>query len=183
LGNGGAGAQRFDAAAFSAAAARAVIVNADVAAFRGAPGASVVDATVENNSRSDAGAEGGVEDVAKSDACAPDGFSESGGVGVVVDFCAHVEDSLHFVSETKIMPARQVGRIQHDSTNGIERTGSANANSGERVAGLRLRGEYGVNRGFQGGKTRGGVFASGHGHARLVENCALRIDQASGDFR
>src|SRR5882762_11401259 len=134
LGNGGAGAQRFDAAAFSAAAARAVIVNADVAAFRGAPGAAVVDATVENNSRSDSGAEGGVEDVAKSDACAPDGFCESGGVGVVVDFCAHVEDSLHFVSETKIMPARQVRWIQDHSTHRVKRTGSANPDSGECVA-------------------------------------------------
>jgi len=80
------------------------------------------------------------------------------------------------------MPARQVGRIQDHSTNRIERTGSANANSGERVAGLRLRGEYGVNRGFQGGKTRGGIFAGGHGHAGLVQNFALRIDQAGGDF-
>src|SRR5882762_5780108 len=170
LGNGGAGAQRFYAAALSAAAARAVIVNADVAAFRGAPGASVVDATVENNSRSDSGAEGGVEDVAKSDACAPDGFCESGGVGVVVDSCAHVEDSLHFVSETKIMPARQVGRIQDDSAKWIEWTGSANADSGERVAGLRLRGEHRVDRGLQGGETGGGIFAGGHGHAGLVEN-------------
>src|SRR6267378_2662158 len=170
MGDGRTGAERFYAAALSAAAARAVIVNADVAAFRGAPGATVVDAAVENNSRSDAGAEGGVEDVAKSDACAPDGFSESGGVGVVVDFCAHVEDPLHFGSERKIMPARQVGRIQHDSTNGIERAGSANADSGERVARLRLCGEYGVNRGFQGGETGGGIFAGGHGNASLVQN-------------
>jgi len=153
-----------------------------VAAFRGASGATVVDAAVENNSRSDAGAEGGVEDVAKSDACAPDGFGESGGVGVVVDFRSHVEDSLHFGGERKIVPARQVGRIQHDSTNGIEWTGSANPDSGERVAGLRLRGEHRVDRGLQGGETRGGIFAGGHGHASLIQNFALRIDQAGGDF-
>jgi len=153
-----------------------------VAALCGAASPSVIDAPVENNSGADTGAERGIEDIAKSDACAPDGFGESGGVGVVVDFRSHVEDSLHFGGERKIVPARQVGRIQHDSTNGIERTGSANADSGERVAGLRLRGEYGVNRGFQGGETRGGVFVGGHGHAGLVQNFALRIDQAGGNF-
>ena len=68
------GGIHLDAAALATAATGAVVVDADVPAFGSAAGAAVIDVPAKNNSRADAGAERGVENVAKSDACAPDCF-------------------------------------------------------------------------------------------------------------
>ena len=54
--DGCAGRQGFDAAAFAAAANRAVIVDGYVAAFGGAACAAVIDVALEDNSGSDTGA-------------------------------------------------------------------------------------------------------------------------------
>src|SRR6202030_3415038 len=123
--------QCFDAAALAAAAALPVVVDADVPAFGGASGAPVINALVENNARADAGAERGVEHVAKSDARAPEGFGEGRGVRVIIDFGAHVKDAPHFRGQRKIPPARHVWRIQHHAGARIERSWRANSNSGE----------------------------------------------------
>src|SRR5215471_9493282 len=96
LGNCRTGTQRFNTAALAAAAARTAIVDAEVSAFGGASGASVIDALIEDNSGADAGAERGVEHILKADACAPDGFGESGGVRVIIDANAEPKGALDF---------------------------------------------------------------------------------------
>jgi hypothetical protein len=88
-----------------------------------------IDAPVENNSSADAGAERCVKDVAKSHACAPDRFRQRRGVRVIVNLRANLKKALHFRGERKIPPAWQIGRIQHNAANRIERTWRANSDS------------------------------------------------------
>lgn len=95
-GDGGAGAQGFDAAALSAAADWAVVVDGDVTTFGGAACAAVIDLAIENDAGSDAGAQRGVENVAIADACAPDGFGQGGGVAVVIHARGEAENAMDF---------------------------------------------------------------------------------------
>ncbi len=113
---------------------------------------------------------------------APQIASAIGGVGVVIDFCANVEGALHFRGERKAPPTRQIGRIQNDSANRIERAWRADADSGERVARLRLRCKNGMDRSLQRGETNSGSFTGGHWHTRLEQDCSLGVDESGSDF-
>jgi hypothetical protein len=69
--DGGARRENLDAAALAARAKRTVGVDAHVAAFGGGPRAAVINAAVEDDSRADTGADGGVKNVAKAASRAP----------------------------------------------------------------------------------------------------------------
>jgi hypothetical protein len=56
-----------------------------MATFHRCAGATVINATVENNAGTDAGSHRGIEDLAISPASPRPGFSKSCGVGVIVD--------------------------------------------------------------------------------------------------
>lgn len=58
--------QRLDAAQLAASTARAVIVDCVVTAFRGGAGAAMINAAIENNPGSNAGTDGGAENIAKA---------------------------------------------------------------------------------------------------------------------
>ena len=82
-GDGWACCVDFDAAAFAAAAVRAVEIDGYVAAFAGRAGAAVVDAAIEDQACADAGAERDVENVFVACAGAPGGFGQRGGIAVI----------------------------------------------------------------------------------------------------
>src|SRR5262249_49944304 len=63
--------QRFDAARLSATTTRTAVVDSHVAAFCRGAGASVVDASIENDTGTDSRADGGVENIVVPATCAP----------------------------------------------------------------------------------------------------------------
>ena len=74
LGDGRAGRKSLDAARLAAPAERAAIIYADVATFSRRASASVIDAAVEHNPRSNARSQDGKENVAITAPRAPQGF-------------------------------------------------------------------------------------------------------------
>src|ERR1700683_2718768 len=84
-GNCRAGSQGFDATQFAAFTAWPAIVDSDVTALGCGSCAAVIDAAVEYNAGADAGADRCAENVAITAPGAPDGFSQSRGVAVVID--------------------------------------------------------------------------------------------------
>src|SRR5512133_252325 len=63
--------QRFDAAALAASAQRTVVINADMASFRGSTGAAMMNPAVEDDSAADARANRHVENETVSACCSP----------------------------------------------------------------------------------------------------------------
>src|SRR5260370_2428850 len=91
--------ERFDASAFSAAAARAVVVDADVPAFGSAARAPMINVAVANNSSAHARAQRGVEHVAKANACAPDRFPHCPRVRVIIGLRANATSAFPFLAQ------------------------------------------------------------------------------------
>ena len=123
-----AGNVNLDAAALAAGAKRAAVVDADVTAFGGGAGAAVVDMAVEDQTGSNAGADGGVENLGVAFSRAPQNFREGRGVGIIFNFYRQAVTARNFGGQRIIAPARNVGRIDDDAGVGIERAGSANTN-------------------------------------------------------
>src|SRR5262249_25073682 len=126
--------KNFDAAALATWAQRTVGIDAHVAALRSRSGPSMINVAVENDSGSDAGSDGGVKYVVVSASRSPLGFRERGGISVVVDFhCSAWIDAAERVAQGKIVPARQIWRIDDHAGNWIQRTRSANADCARRI--------------------------------------------------
>src|SRR5260370_3038340 len=89
------GAEHFDAPALSASASRSAIIDRDMAAFRRASGAAVVDSLVKHDSSSYACAQRGVKDATVTRPSAPDGFGKRRGVSVVVHARRNPKNTLH----------------------------------------------------------------------------------------
>src|SRR5260370_31771243 len=99
------GAEHFDAPALSASAPRSAIIDRDVAAFRRASGAAVVDSLVIHQSSSYACAQRGVKDAAVTGPSAPDGFGKRRGVSVVVHARRNPKNTLDLSGEREVLPA------------------------------------------------------------------------------
>src|SRR4029077_3269749 len=143
----------------------------------------VVDAPVEYDSGPDARAERGIKHVAKTYASAPDCFSESRGIRVIVNFRANVEGTLHLRGQGKIAPAGQIRRIQHYSANWIERSWRADTASRHPRPRGRMLLEHGVDCAFHRRESRRRIFPRRHGRACLEQDCASCVDEAGSNFR
>src|SRR5207248_8759282 len=113
------GCQGFDTAGLSASAARAAVVDGHVAAFCGGASASMIDASIKNNTGPDARAERGVEDIAVAATRAPQCFGKRGGIGIVIDLYRYAINLGDLRSKMKVAPAGKIRRIDHDAGNRI----------------------------------------------------------------
>src|SRR5215469_11254924 len=75
---GGTGCKYFDAASLTTGATRATVVDADVTTLARRPRPPMIDGTIEHNSRSDPGPDGGVENIPEPVRGAPESFGQSG---------------------------------------------------------------------------------------------------------
>ena len=155
------------------AAARAAIVDGDVAALRRRSGAAVIDAAIEHNPGADPSADRGAENVSITSARTPQGFCQCRGIAVIVDSNRQTISFRYSVGQREIAPARQVRRINHDAGPRIERARSADPDAGDSSPGFRVAGRRAdrVDRGSHSSQT-GGCICCRHRHSSLVSDFA-----------
>src|SRR5215472_207339 len=102
-------------------------INSQVTAFGCCAAPSVVDAAVQNDSRADSRADGGVKDVAITASGTPLGFRQRCRVGVVIYLCGDSADATDLLGQRKIAPAGHIRRVNNHPGAGIQRTWRADA--------------------------------------------------------
>src|SRR5579859_8279688 len=109
----------------------------------------MINSAFEDDARSNAGSNRGIEDIAEAASRAPPGFRQGGGVGVIIDFHRHAIFGRDSLGQRKISPARQVGRIQDNPSFWIEGTRGANPDALNGIARLRKQGINGARYSLQ----------------------------------
>src|SRR5260370_1629059 len=137
--------QCFDAAAFPAIAKRTVSIGSEMPSFRGGTRSSMINASVKNDSCTDAGANAGIKDVSVATSRTPLGFRQSSGIGVVIDFDRNAIKTAHLLGQRVVMPDREIRRIYDDAGIRIQRPGRAYAD-GAKTSWRRRVGEKTANR-------------------------------------
>src|SRR5215469_824203 len=107
------------------------MVNAEVSTFARGTRSAVIDLVVEDNAGANPGANGGIEDVSISLAGSPAALGQRGGIGIVINFYRDPVSFGNLLSERKITPTRNIGRIDHDSRFWIQGTRRTNANTAD----------------------------------------------------
>ena len=110
------------------------VVDGHVPALGGAAGASVMDLAIQDDARSNAGAERGVEDVGVALARTPKDFGEPRRIGIVIHLRRDAKDAPGFGSQRESAPAGHVRRIEHDAGSGVQRAGRAQSDAGDGAA-------------------------------------------------
>ena len=175
--------QHFDASSLAAAAARSVVVDADVPAFGGRPGASIVDAAVKKYARSNSRADACVKNVSIAPPRAPQSFRKRGGVGIVVDLNGATVAARDLRRQRKVPPARHVGRIQHHTGVRIKRPRCANPDTSHRTSSVGIHLQQRVNRVRHRGEAFFRAAPGVHRRACIPCDLALCIDKSRGHFR
>ena len=163
------GGQRFPAAAKSAGALRAGGIDYVMSDFRMSAVNAAVEFAVEHHAAADAGADGHIDQAGAIAAGAPSGLGEGGGVAVVFEGDADVENLRQIVDGIFSAPAGKKIDVAEFAADGIDRAGGSDADAGEFRARL-LRGftqhvrdrvdAFGVTIGVGGGLCAGEHFAS-----------------------
>src|SRR5258708_28860487 len=140
----------------------------------------MIAAAVDNTSRPDAGAKRLPPYCAMSLPCARHVARECGGIRVIVDLGANVEGTLDFRGEGKIVPARQIRRIEDNTPDRVEWAWRADSDSCEGCACLGPFIKDGVDGTGKCRKSGHGIFAGRHSDALPKEDCAVCVDKAGG---
>ncbi len=97
---------------------------------------AAVEMAVEEDASADAGADCDVDQARLVFACAPGGFSEGGGVGVVFEGGLDVEDLLQIRNNVLALPAGEEIHVSEFSGEGVDGAGAADADAGDCCVGI-----------------------------------------------
>jgi len=172
----------FNAAALSAIAPRSVNIDSNVPSLARSSCLSVVDLSIEYDSRPDPRADCRVKYISIAPTSAPDGLSQSSGIRIIVNHRLHFETPTDFLRKRVVLPDRKIRRIDNYAGQGIQRAGSADTNGLDcrPPAKLCVQGFHRLGDRHQ---ALFGIPGTDHGSPTLRENFARRRDESCGNFR
>ncbi len=144
FGEGDAADHGLETAARAAVTAGTCRVENDVSNFAGEPPGSTVEAPVDHNPATDAGAQGRVEEVARAPAGAKSELAKGGSAGVVFNVRGDAETLGHRGGEHQVAEARDVRRDDDLPLFGVDEPGCGDTGRGRGFAGRgdRVREEF-----------------------------------------
>lgn len=90
---------------------------------------TAIEPAIDEHARSNARADGDIDQVAAASSCSTPGLGESRGVSIVLHRDLDLEAVLEFLAQIAALPSRQCTNIADDAGGWIERPGAGNANA------------------------------------------------------